>query len=110
MNVETKYRGEAARFCPVKGCRYRYLYLPGTGDENNAEEALRDHFEREHCGTARVRVVLETKVRLLPGETAGDAAARQNDRFQNERVAGYELAYTVGEVTEAADDHHPDLD
>lgn len=104
MNVKTKKRGKASRICPRDGCRFFYEFVPGTVEEDNAEECFERHFEDAHCGTARVRVVLETEVRLLPGETAREAAARQNDRFQDEPVAGYELAYTVGEVSEKTDE------
>jgi hypothetical protein len=62
------------------------------------------HYEREHCGSVRVTVTLEATWKLHPGQNAKQLSAAALDRFEDEPVPGFAVAYASAEVTEEATD------
>ena len=90
--------------CPYDDCGWNWKYYPGdelsvmTAD---AEASL--HYERAHCGTARIRVVLEQEILLDAGDELPAVLDREHDFFDDEENHGYDVAYTIGEVIDEPD-------
>lgn len=94
--------------CPFDGCGWEVtvdkLYPEDDMAENDAEHQAEMHFEREHCGEAKVRVVLEKKVMLHPGNDVQSMVDRYHDRVADEEeLRGFEVAFAFGEELERAD-------
>jgi len=71
--------------------------------EHMRDAQAEQHYEREHAGKARVQVVLEKEVLIGDREPHDltDQALEQLD----DRVCGYDVAFSRAEVLDEADDH-----
>lgn len=71
----------------------------------HAEDLAIRHYEREHAGRCRIRVVLESE-QLLRSGTLQDRIDDAHDRWVDKDVGvGWDVAYVLGEVVQEADDH-----
>lgn len=91
--------------CPIDGCDYTTASDGAYERDRLAHEHDAEmHYEREHAGRVRIKVVLETE-QLLGGRDPMDVADHHFDRMsEDDRTPfGYDVAYTVAEVIEESD-------
>lgn len=101
--------GCVTRECPYKGCGWEVsvskVHPEDTAARNSADTEAERHFENEHCGKAKVRVVLEREVMVHPDDDLQSIVDRNHDTVANgEEPAGFEVAWASGEELEEADD------
>lgn len=100
--------GSVVRKCPFDGCGWQIeVGKMSPEDETarrDAEHRAELHFDREHRGTARVKVVLEREVSVHPGQDIQEIVDHHHDTLSDDTPAGYEVAYAVGEYIEEPDD------
>lgn len=95
--------------CPRDDCDWSETYRLDWDGEHTAQYRAELHYERDHCGTVRTRVVIEREGLLHPGQNLGDRADHHHDHVQERLVdtdrtlTGYEVAYAVAEITEDPD-------
>lgn len=98
-------RGTGEVTCPFDGCDWSDFTAPGPDMHMHAEDIAIRHYEREHAGKCRIRVVLESE-RLLREGTLQERIDSAHDRWDGTDVGvGWEVAYVLGEVVQEADDH-----
>lgn len=90
--------------CPIEGCDYSTASEGAYERDRLAHEHDAEmHYEREHAGRVRIKVVLETE-QLLGERDPMDVADYFHDRFtDSDRPHGFDVAYTVAEVIEESD-------
>ena len=105
--VQYESDDETVVTCPFDGCDWsRRLAYPDSPDADMmAEHKAITHYEREHAGRCRIRVVLESE-QLLRHGTLEERIDRAHDRWADKDLGlGWDVAYVLGEVIEPADDH-----
>lgn len=99
--------GSVVRECPHQGCGWQIkvdkMYPEDETARDEAECHAERHFDREHRGEARVRVVLEREVSAHPEQTLQDIIDSEHDRLAEDTPAGFEVAFAYGELLEEPD-------
>jgi hypothetical protein len=100
--------GTERRECPFDGCGWSIevekLYPKDQQAREDAEHQAEMHFDREHRGQARVKVVLEREVSVHPKQSLSEIIDGEHDRMVDDTPVGYEVAYAVGEFLKEPDD------
>jgi hypothetical protein len=95
--------GTVLRECPFEGCDWAVEFNPDNyHDELDADHRSEQHYEREHAGRVRVRVVLEYE-RLLGARTPQEVSDAAHEKWADKQPGA--LAFTYAEEIEPADDH-----
>jgi len=89
--------------CPFEACDWSQEYINDEEGRMMKGAKAEQHYNREHAGEARVKVVLEKTVNIGDREPH-DLSDSAHDELAGE-VPGYEVAYAVTEVVEEASDH-----
>jgi len=100
--------GTVRRECPFEGCGWSIevakLYPEDQMAREDAEHQAERHFDREHRGKARIKVVLEREVSPHPKQDLVEIIDHYHDQVADSFPAGFEVAYAVGEWLEKSDD------
>lgn len=89
--------------CPLCDWEFEKEILTDVDSYVLDDEATR-HYEQEHCGKVKVKVVLEAEWQLHPGQDKKEMSTRALERFEDEDIPGFEPAYSVVETLEEAED------
>jgi len=90
--------------CPFDGCGWEREYNPDDyHDKLDADYAAETHYERQHGGEVRVRVMLEW-TEVLGSRSPQEVSDAAHDEWAPAEN-GADLVFTYAEVIEEADDH-----
>lgn len=93
--------GVARRECPYNGCGWHIEVEKDWPEDEiareDADHQAEMHFEREHGGRAKVRVVLEKEVFAHPGRELQDILDETHDEIEDKAPAGWDVAFAYGE-------------
>lgn len=89
--------------CPFEDCDWSQEFKCDEHGRLLQGGKTEQHYEREHAGKARVQVVLEKEV-LIGDRDSHDLTDAALDQLED-KVRGYEVAYSRAKVLDEADDH-----
>jgi hypothetical protein len=104
MTPDSQEQSSGLMECPFDGCDWEREYDPDDYyDELMSDSYAQRHYEDEHAGRVRVRIVLEAE-QLLGDRTAQEVSDAFHESWEEKDLPA-DLMYTYAEVVEEADEH-----